>query len=521
MHIPTSLLVIAILISFLSLLYPSISYPEGGEDDSGIDRWCEATPHPGPCRYYLRHGPSAGRENLYQLSLKLTVNLTDHAQSHLKRLGVRCQSNAERKAWLDCWRLYTNAALQLNRTLHRSSNATCSQLDTQTWLSAALTNLETCRKGFAELAAPDGFVEPVFRYNVSDLISNLLAVNKNNSNTTIAVSDAPGWMQLANRRLLQLKSTRANLVVARDGSGNFRTIKDAVNAAAAQRRKGRFVIYVKAGVYNENVQVVSSFNDLTLIGDGIGKTIITGSRSVANGYTTFSSPTFSVFGDGFIATGITFRNTFGPGSQAVALLSGSDRSIFYRCSIEGYQDTLCVFSQRQFYRECDIYGTIDFIFGNAAAVIQNCNIYARKPRHGESNVITAQGRSDPNQNTGIVIHSSRIRGTPEYWLVHRTVKTYLGRPWMQYSRTVYIRNYIDSIIDPVGWLPFNGNFALSTLFYAEYGNSGPGSRLSMRVRWPGYHIFARPLYVRQFSVGRFIAGRTWIRSTGVPYNLGL
>ncbi|OAY68619.1 putative pectinesterase/pectinesterase inhibitor 17 [Ananas comosus] len=310
------------------------------------------------------------------------------------------------------------------------------------------------------------------------------------------------------RRLLQLASSRPDLVVAQDGSGNFRTIKDALNAAAAAKQSGRrgsgtFVIYVKAGAYSENLNVVSGLSNLTLIGDGIGRTVITG-----------------VFADGFMATGITFRNTFGPGSQAVALLSASDRSVFYRCSFEGYQDTLCVFSQRQFYRECDVYGTIDFIFGNAAAVFQNCNIFVRRPRAGESNVITAQGRSDPNQNTGIVVQSSAIRAAPEFVPVERAVRSYLGRPWMQYSRTIFVRSYIDSIIDPAGWLPFNGNFALSTLYYAEFRNTGPGSRLSGRVRWPGYHLIARASTIKEFSAGRFIAGRTWIPSTGVPFSSG-
>src|SRR4051812_33194604 len=106
---------------------------------------------------------------------------------------------------------------------------------------------------------------------------------------------------------------------------------------------------------------------------------------------------------------MTFENTAGPEKhQAVALRSGSDKSVFYRCSIKGYQDTLYVYSQRQFYRECDIYGTVDFIFGDAAAVLQGCNIYARKPASGQKNTVTAQARTDPGENTGIIIHNCRI-----------------------------------------------------------------------------------------------------------------
>lgn len=229
-----------------------------------------------------------------------------------------------------------------------------------------------------------------------------------------------------------------------------------------------------------------------------------------------------VLGDRFIGMDITIRNTFGAGSQAVALLSGSDQSIFYRCSFEGYQDTLCVYTQRQFYRECDIYGTIDFIFGNAAAVVQNCNIFARNPQKGEANVITAQGRTDQNQNTGIVIQLSKILAAPEFKPVYRKVKTYLGRPWQLYSRAVYLENFIDGIIDPAGWMPLKGNFALDTLYYVEFKNSGPGARvLRLRVKWKGLHIVRKPSEVKQFTVGSFIDGGAWLPATRVPFESGL
>ncbi|RWV99565.1 hypothetical protein GW17_00037520 [Ensete ventricosum] len=510
------------LLLLSSFLSPSLSSHES--DD--IEFWCSNTPHPEPCRYYLGRNPYLGapkdKAQFYKLSLRLALDLTLRAQSHLKRSGPACRRSPEKTAWLDCWKLYANTVLQLNRTLAPPPGAGCTAFDYQTWLSAALTNLQTCPKGFRDTRASAELIGPVVRYNVSDLVSNCLAINRP------AAADADrgrfsSWTTFGTRRLLQL-SAAADVVVAEDGSGNFRTIKEALDAASKRMqstRGSKFVIHIKAGVYNEYLQVVSSLSNIVMVGDGIGRTIITGSRSVANGYTTLSSATFSVFGDGFVASGITFRNTFGPGSQAVALLSASDRSVFYRCSIEGYQDTLFVYSQRQFYRECDIYGTIDFIFGNAAAVIQRCNIYARRPRHGESNVITAQGRSDPNQNTGIVIQFSNIKPAAELLPVRRTVRSYLGRPWMQYSRTLYLQNYIDSIIDRAGWLPFRGSFALSTLYYAEFENTGPGARMSRRVKWPGYHVVRRPSIMRPFTVGRFIAGGSWIPSTGVPFNPSL
>ncbi|GAB4858783.1 Probable pectinesterase/pectinesterase inhibitor 59 [Ancistrocladus abbreviatus] len=131
----------------------------------------------------------------------------------------------------------------------------------------------------------------------------------------------------------------------------------------------------------------------------------------------------------FIAHDITFQNTAKPqAGQAVALTSASDLSVFYRCAFYGYQDTLFVHSQRQFYRECYIFGTIDIIFGNAAVVFQKCVIYVGRPISGQMNVITAQAQGDLNHNTGIVIHNSRIMPTPDLRPGVGSVATYLGRP---------------------------------------------------------------------------------------------
>ncbi|XP_058079689.1 pectinesterase 2-like [Magnolia sinica] len=229
-----------------------------------------------------------------------------------------------------------------------------------------------------------------------------------------------------------------------------------------------------------------------------------------------------VIADGFIARDMTFQNTAGPQMhQAVALRSSSDHSIFYRCSFKGYQDTLYVHSQRQFYRDCDIYGTIDFIFGYAAAIFQNCNIYVRRPMIYQQNSVTAHGRSDPNENTGIVIHHSRIVAAPDLWPAQGSFKTFLGRPWMNYSRTVIMKTYIGSLIDPAGWVEWIGDFGLSTLYFGEYMNRGGGAHTGRRVKWPGYHILVTAAEARNFSARSFLHGDGWIPATGVPYISGL
>ncbi|CAH9090758.1 unnamed protein product, partial [Cuscuta epithymum] len=205
-----------------------------------------------------------------------------------------------------------------------------------------------------------------------------------------------------------------NLVVG-NGPGNIPTIAEAIAMAVQSRvQRRRFVIKITAGVYNENIIIDDDLPRLTLLGDGKGRTIITGQRSVgASGGSTFDTATVGVDAVGFIAHGITFRNTAGPDNgQAVALRVSGDRAVFYDCSIEGYQDTLYVFEGRQFYKNCDIYGTVDFIFGNAKAIFQDCNILGRMSTHSEAVVITASKRDTPTEDTGIVIHGSRISIEP-------------------------------------------------------------------------------------------------------------
>ncbi|KAG6427990.1 hypothetical protein SASPL_112238 [Salvia splendens] len=513
-----------ILLLFLTPL-PSIS---GYSHPS----WCSQTPNPKPCEYFLTQNPKYdvssihGKPDFLKLSSQLALDRCTHAHSGLHRLGPKCRSRQERAAWADCVGLYEKTVRFLNKTVDTNTKRTAA--DMQTWLSAALTNLETCVASFSDFGIEDYYsVFPVMSNNVSLLLSNALALNSGGSDdgSMSPASDGggfPRWVRPGDRRLLQSSSPRADVVVARDGSGNFKTVGAAVADAARKRSgSGRYVIYVKAGTYVENVEIGEDLVNVMLLGDGIGRTIITGSRSVDGGSTTFNSATVAVEGDGFIGRGITFRNTAGPGNhQAVALRSGSDLSVFYQCSFEGYQDTLYVHSQRQFYRDCDIYGTVDFIFGNAAAVLQNCNIYPRDPPN-KTNTITAQGRTDPNQSTGIIIQNSRVTAAPDLRPVQGSVRTYLGRPWKEYSRTVFMKTELDSLIDPAGWMPWSGSFGLNTLYYAEYANTGPGSSTANRVNWAGYHVITSASVAALLAPGNFIAANSWLPATNVPFTSGL
>ncbi|XP_020584200.1 pectinesterase-like isoform X2 [Phalaenopsis equestris] len=492
---------------------------------------CAQTPFPELCNSMVSTANLAkenARLSLRDTAIRATIARAELAHLIASKIDALSFHRTARAGWADCLELCEDTIAQLYRSLSNTS----SHEDSQTWLSAAAANQQTCQDGFFELNSSfDLHSSPFLSYNISNAVSNLLAINKATAAAKSAggnrklLSDGgsrfPAWVSAADRRLLQSSAVKADIVVAKDGSGNYKTISEAVAASAKQRSgSSRFVIHVKAGIYNEQVEIKSSMKNLMIVGDGIDKTVVTGSKNVVDGSTTFRSATFAVVGSGFIARDITFQNTAGPQKhQAVALRSGSDLSVFYSCSFKGYQDTLYVYSQRQFYRNCDIYGTVDFIFGDAAVVFQNCNIFARKPMSGQKNTVTAQGRTDPNENTGISIIDSVIAAASD--LTGSSVKSYLGRPWKQYSRTVIMKTNIGSLIDPAGWLEWSGNFALSTLYYGEYLNSGGGSSTAGRVKWPGYHVITSASEAGKFTVGNFISGDSWIPATGVPFTSGL
>lgn len=217
-----------------------------------------------------------------------------------------------------------------------------------------------------------------------------------------------------------------------------------------------------------------------------------------------------------------FSNTAGPNKhQAVALRVQSDMSAFFNCRMDGYQDTLYAQTHRQFYRNCVISGTVDFIFGDSAVVIQNCLIIVRKPMEKQFNAVTAQGRKDRHEPTGIVIHNCRIVPEKKLYPMRFEIPTYLGRPWKQYARTVVMESELGDFIQPQGWKEWKGDFALKTLFYAEYGNRGPGARTNKRVNWPGFKVITNRREALQFTAGVFINRASWIKNTGAPYILGL
>ncbi|XP_027335925.1 pectinesterase/pectinesterase inhibitor PPE8B-like [Abrus precatorius] len=417
---------------------------------------------------------------------------------------------------------WTVSATQNPRGNHNSTGKLSSDL--RTWLSAALSNQDTCMDGFE---GTNGIVKSLVSTGlgqVMSLLQQLLTQVNPVSDHFFSSPDQgqfPWWVKPGERKLLEANGVHVDAVVAADGSGNYTKIKNAIMAAPDYSMK-RYVIHVKRGVYHENVEIKKKKWNLMMIGDGMDATIITGKRNFIDGWTTFRSATFAVSGRGFIARDITFRNTAGAQKhQAVALRSDSDLSVFYRCGILGYQDSLYTHTMRQFFRECKITGTVDFIFGDATAIFQNCQILAKKGLPNQKNTITAHGRKDPDEPTGFSIQFCNISADSDLVTSVNSTQTYLGRPWKPYSRTIFMQSYISEVLRPEGWLEWNGDFALDTLYYAEYMNHGPGAGLGDRVKWPGYHVMNDSSEASNFTVTQFIEGNLWLPSTGVAFTAGL
>ena len=263
------------------------------------------------------------------------------------------------------------------------------------------------------------------------------------------------------------------ITVAQDGSADFKTIQEAVNAVRDFSDE-RVIIRVKSGVYKEKLIISSWKTKISLIGEKKGQTVISnGDYSGKNGINTYTSHTVLVQGNDFSAENITFENTAGPVGQAVALQVEADRCIFKNCKMLGNQDTLFLSADtsRQYYQNCYIEGTTDFIFGAATVVFDHCQIHSKK-----NSYITAASTT-PKQPYGFVFTDCTLTADTS---IH---KVYLGRPWRPYANVVFIRTQMADHILPAGWHIWNDNNNHKNSFYAEYDSTGPGSGKQSRVEW--------------------------------------
>ncbi|CAI5510525.1 unnamed protein product [Closterium sp. Naga37s-1] len=322
---------------------------------------------------------------------------------------------------------------------------------------------------------PPSWVEPAMYERIRELQARMQGDH----------AEAQAWAERGRKlQLAKVKKLKPNAVVGKNEK--YKKISDALKAAP---KTGLYEVYIKAGTYKEKVLV--NREGVVLVGDGATKTIITGKDSVAGGFTTYNTATvnssFPAVATNrcyFQAAGIKFENTAGiQGNQAVALMIDADKAVVYDCSVTGYQDTLYTHSGRQYYRNCFISGITDFIFGNAAAVIDNCTI---EMRAGKSNIpITASGR-ETETPTGIVIRFSFV--TAEKGVTNNS--GYLGRPWKKCARTVYINTFLAQQINKEGWSTWNGDNKGKCVYYAEKDSEGPGA-YKPRAKWTAnalYHL---------------------------------
>ncbi|GFP93626.1 pectinesterase 4 [Phtheirospermum japonicum] len=408
------------------------------------------------------------------------------------------------------------------------------------WMSAVYALQTTCR---------DQIDNPVYKSAVENGMLNATQLTHNAVNVLAELSQVlkllgveqpqqpqqqrrrlldefPTWFKAADRKLLARRGrgsgVRPNVVVAKDGSGQFRTIGQAIAAYPANHR-GRFIIYVKAGVYDEQVIVDKKKPNIFMYGDGIDRTIITGDKNFGKkGIKTMHTATFANEAPGFVARGITFRNMAGAeGHQAVAFRSQGDMTAMFDCSFEAHQDTLYYQSFRQFYRNCRIYGTVDFIFGKGEAVIQDSEIIVRRPLPNQFNTVTADGREIRKGSNGLVIQNCRIVPDNFLYPIRFKIQTYLGRPWTEEALTVVMQSELGDFIQPAGWKLWDGANNHKTCQMYEHANRGPGARAGGRDRAFSHFKLLNTAEAARFTTGIFLAGQQWLPHTGVPYRLGL
>lgn len=269
-----------------------------------------------------------------------------------------------------------------------------------------------------------------------------------------------------------------DFVVAQDGSGNYRTVQEAFNAVP-DFRKNVTTIFIKEGTYKEKLTLTKSKTNVKIIGTDALKTILTYDDYAAKKNRfgeeigTTGSTSFYVFADDFVAENITFENSSGPVGQAVAVRVDADRVKFLNCRFLGFQDTLYPYAEksRQYYKNCYIEGTVDFIFGWSTAVFDQCTIFCKKEGY-----VTAASTLETTPY-GFVFFNCKITGDA----VENSF--YLGRPWRPFAKTVFINCFLDKQIKPEGWHNWNKPDAEKTSFYAEYNSTGPRANSKSRVSW--------------------------------------
>lgn len=263
------------------------------------------------------------------------------------------------------------------------------------------------------------------------------------------------------------------IVVSRDGTGNFRTLQEAIESARAFMDY-TVTIYVRNGVYKEKVIVPSWVENIDIIGEDRDKTIITyDDHANINKMGTFRTYTVKVEGSDITFKNLTIENNAAQLGQAVALHTEGDRLKFINCRILGNQDTIYTGAKftRLYFKDCYIDGTTDFIFGPSTALFEDCIIHSKR-----NSYVTAA--STPKEaKYGYVFKHCKLTAEPG------VDKVYLGRPWRPYAYTLFIECELGKHIVSAGWHNWGKQSNEETARYMEYKNTGEGANASERVAW--------------------------------------
>ncbi len=269
-----------------------------------------------------------------------------------------------------------------------------------------------------------------------------------------------------------------DFVVAKDGSGDFFTVQEAIDAVPDFSKVRRTTVYIRSGVYKEKLMLAESKINVSFFGES-QETVLTyddyAQKKNVFGQEkgTSGSASFYVYGHDFYAENITFENSAGPVGQAVAVFVNGDRVVFKNCRFLGNQDTLYTYGKtsRQYYDNCYIEGTTDFIFGSSTVVFSKCEIRSKADSY-----ITAASTTQ-GLPYGYVFMNCKLTADAG------VTKVYLGRPWRPYAQTVFMNCDLGVHVLPVGWHNWSKKDAEKTVFYAEYKNFGAGADAKQRVPW--------------------------------------
>lgn len=487
--------------------------------------------------FYTGHGMSIGSGTSGGVNHVLVKNLTiDGAQN-----GIRIKSDPSRGGFVHdityenvCMRNVTNPIVMTphyttssgnllpvykdvtlrNVQILTPGNYIFSGLDAQHKLGLTLDNVFADGLSHSLMTAQDALV------TVGPARGNLIPAGSD-----VTISEAPGTRpghpvacrfvpfahtSTAPHLAQQVLPADNTFYVAADGTGDYYSIQRAIDVAP----KSGAVISVAPGVYHEVLTIDKPHITLRSAYTDASRVVVVADKSAGTAGGTGKSATVNVLANNFLAENITFRNNFNQfhpqlpaGSQAVALLVRGDREIFNNVRLLGNQDTLYAGSaqcnanscpaSRQYFNNCYIEGNVDFIFGDAKAVFDHCEMHSNQHSEG---FITAQSRNTPRQDSGYVFNACRLTADPGL------ANVYLGRPWRPYARVVYLHTWMGKQIVPAGWREWHPGQtdSLKTAFFAEYQSSGPGADPSQR------EPHSRQLTAEQ---AREFAPENWLRGS--------